>query len=116
MEGTVRLKDGSVHVILTTRDVLDLVDEYMGYDMRQAVVDELNEQELLHEDDDECIRELNDQCGELSKHHREVCRELYDAQKKLTGLISAKELNRSAISSVAGEIGRITSREVNTNY
>lgn len=113
MAGAISLSDGSVHVILTTRDALDLVGDYMGDEMRQAVLEAL---ELLHADDDACIKALNDRCGELSKNHREVMQKICAAQLILNDLIAAKELDRKAISDICGKLGGIVSTELGRPY
>lgn len=116
MASTVTTPDGQTHVIMTSRDLLDLIDAYMGLEAREAVVEQMNEQELLHADDEECIREMNDMLGDLSKHHKEVCQNLYDAQKGLADLIAARDLDRRAISSICGKLSAILHREINTNH
>lgn len=116
MARTVATLDRKTHGIMNSWDLLDLISEYMGDEMKEAIVEEMNEQDLLHADDEECIRELNDLCGKLSKHHREVCKELYEAKKELADLVCARELDRKAISDTAGKIGRIVSHEVGASH
>lgn len=112
MTNTVTTLDKKMHVILCTEDLLTLIEEYMGYDFKEAVVQVMNEQEDMHLDDEECIKELNDECGELSKHHRKVMQDIDDIKAQLVDLISAKELDRRAISNLCGDLGMIVSREL----
>lgn len=105
--------DKKMHTILGTDDLLELVDEYMGYEVKEAIVEAMNEIEEVHYDDEECIRELNDQCGKLWHKHREVMQEIDEEQLALNDLITAKELDRKAISNVCGELSGIVRGELN---
>ena len=115
MGNLIETPDKKIHTILDTDDLLELVEDYMGSEIREAIVEAMNEQEEEHFDDKECIRELNDQCGELSKNHRKTMQQIYDEQLALHDLIIAEELDRKAISKVCEKLSSITSRELNRN-
>lgn len=105
--------DGTQHTIWGLDDLLTLIGDYMGYEFKEAIVEEMNAIEDVHLEDDDCIREMNDQCGELWHKHREVMQEIDEEQKKLSGLLTAKELDRKSLSNVCCRIGGITMKELN---
>ena len=115
MGSLIETPDKKIHTILDADDLLELVEDYMGAEVREAIIDIMNEQEEEHLDDEECIKELNDRCGELSKNHREIMEQIYDEQRSLKDLITAKDLDRGAISTVCGKLGSIIRRELNRN-
>ncbi|MBQ9612004.1 MAG: hypothetical protein IJV14_05375, partial [Lachnospiraceae bacterium] len=87
MMGTIiTLKDGSNHTVLTILDLMDLVDTYMGAEMKTAIEEEFNEAELAHADDDEYIRDLEQENKGLRDHHKEVMEKLRDNQSELNDL------------------------------
>jgi len=106
------LKDGSRHVALGILDLVDLVDSYMGLDMKTAIEEEFNEAELAHYDDDAYIKDLEQENAGLRGHYRQVMGELEEASKQLAAEIRKKDPDRRAISDLAGRIGIITGREL----
>jgi hypothetical protein len=116
MGNIISTPDNKTHAILDNNDLLALIEDYMGAEVKEAIVEAVNEMEDEHLDDDECIKALNDQCGELSKNHREVMQKIYAAQLILHDLITAKELDRKAISDICGKLGGIVSTELGRPY
>ena len=109
MAHTVELADGSIHLISSERDMLDLVDEQMGYEARAALEEILSEHDL----DADYIEELENDVKGLREHHKEVMEELRKLSEEIAGLISEKDIDRKKLSAVAGEIGILTWREMN---
>ena len=101
------LTNGRIETIFTERDFLELVDECMGSDAREWL------EEWLAEKDGDYIDDLEKENDSLRAHHKEVMVELWKESKTIAGLIRSKEIDRSALSATAGNIGRITWREVN---
>lgn len=108
MGNLIEMPDKKIHTILDTDDLLELVEDYMGPEVREAIVEAMNEQ-------DDCMKDLEYQCVELTKNHREIMQQIYDEQLALHDLIIAEELDRKAISKVCGRLSSITSRELNRN-
>ena len=106
------LKDGSNHTVFSVLDLMDLVDTYMGLEMKSAIEEEFSEAELAHYDDDEYIKDLEQENKGLRDHHKEVMEELRDASKTLAHEIGQPVQDRKAISNIAGTIGIITGREL----
>jgi len=88
--------------------MLELVDEYMGMDARMWFEDYLAGADSQTAD----VAAMETWYEKRSEHYRQVIRELRAHAEKLSGLIREKELNRTAISHEAGQIGVITGREL----
>ena len=90
---TILLTDKKVATILEPRHMLELVDEYMGTDARMWFEDYL--------------AGADSQTADVA-----AMETYYEKRIELAGLIREKELNRTAISHEAGQIGVITGREL----
>ena len=112
MGNLISLKDGTLATVLSGEDLLDLIETHMGLEMKEAVVEWINEMELEHVDDDECIHELNEMISEDHKHYKETMEKIHEVSEKLNGLISEKELDRRAISNTVGAISALAYKEV----
>lgn len=112
MGNLISLKDGTLATVLSGEDLLDLIETHMGQEMKEAVVKWINEMELEHADDDECIHELNEMIGEDHKWYKETMEKIHTESEKLSSLISEKELDRRAISNTVGAISVLAYREV----
>ena len=103
MAHTIELIDGSIHTINSERDILDLVDEHMGFYARTELEDMFSEHDL----DADYIEELEDDLKGVREHHKEVMKELRKLAETIAGLIREKDIDRKKLSTVAGEIGSI---------
>jgi translation elongation factor EF-4 len=112
MGNLISLKDGTLATVLSGEDLLDLIETHMGQEMKEAVVEWMNEIDLQHADDEECIHELNELISEDHAHYKEVLGKIEEESNKLTDLIVAKELDRRAISNTAGAISMLVNKEV----
>lgn len=112
MGAIIKLKDGSLETVLSGEDLNRLIDKYMGQEMKEAVVEWMNELDLEHADDEDCIHELNEMISEDYKRYRETMEQIRTEAEKLNGLISAKDLDREAISNTVGAISVLAYREV----
>ena len=108
MADVIQLSDGSVHTLFDERDALDLIDRYMGMEMRKWLEDWLSESD----DDAAYIEDLEKEADGLRAHHKEVMAELRKQSETIAGLIREKEIDRKALSAAAGAIGCLTWREL----
>ena len=108
MADVIQLSDGSVHTLFDERDALDLIDRYMGLELRKWL------ENLLSESDDDAayIDDLEKEADGLRAHHKEVMAELRKQSENIAGLIREKKIDRKALSAAAGAIGSITWREL----
>ena len=76
MGNLIRLKVGTIATVLSGEDLLYLIETQMGQEMKEAVVEWMNEIDLQHADDEECIHELNELISEDHAHHKQLMEEL----------------------------------------
>ena len=109
MANVIRLKSGRCETVYDLEDLLWLVEQHMGDDTRRLL------EELTASEDDgaEYIADLEKENQRLRDHHHEVMTELRSLSETEARLIQEKEIDRKALSTVAGKIGTITWREVN---
>ncbi len=108
MADVIQLSDGSVHTVFDERDALELVDRYMGMEMRRWLEDWMSESD----DDAAYIDNLEKETEGFRAHHSEVMAELRRQSETIAGLIREKEIDRKALSAAAGAIGCVTWREM----
>ena len=108
MADVIQLSDGCVHTVFDERDALELIDQYMGMEMRRWIEDWMSE----GDDDAAYIDDLEKEAEGLRAHHKEVMQELRRQSETIAGLIREKEIDRKALSSAAGAIGCVTWREM----
>ena len=111
MGNLISLKDGTLATVLSGEDLLDLIETHMGQEMKEAVVEWMNELDLEHADDEECIHELNELISKDHKRYKETMEQIRMEAEKLNGLITAKDLDRRAISNTVGAISVLAHRE-----
>ena len=109
MANVIRLKSGRCETVFDLEDLLRLVEAHMGDETRRLLED------LTAPDDDaaEYIGSLEKEIQELREHHKTVMRELRTLSETEARLIQEREIDRQALSTVAGKIGTITWREIN---
>ena len=109
MPSVIQLKSGKTETVFDLEDLLRLVEQHMGDDTRRLL------EELTAPEDDaaEYIADLEKENHRLRDHHHEVMTELRSLSESEARLIQEKEIDRKALSAVAGKIGTITWREVN---
>ena len=109
MANVIQLKTGQVETVFDLEDLLRLVEAHMGDETRRLLEDLTGPED----DAEEYIAHLEKKNQRLREHHREVMQTLRELSETEAKLIREKEINRVALSSVAGKIGKITWREVN---
>lgn len=105
----IQLKSGQTETVFDLEGMLYLVEQHMGSDAR-CLLEEFTTPE---EDDADYIADLEAEYKRYRDHHHEVMKELRELSETEARLIREKEIDRKALSAVAGQIGRITWREVN---
>ncbi len=110
MADTLMMWDGGIRTVFSMDDFIQLVDEYMGMDARQWLEAGLSSSEGIWAYAEELEKDLERQ----KKHHREVMMELRSLSEKEAGLIEEKKIERHELSNIAGKIGVITWREINS--
>ena len=109
MANVIQLKSGRCETVFDLEDLLRLIEEHMG-DETRCLLEELT---APPDDNTEYIEQLEQENRELREHHRAVMRELRTLSETEARLIQEREIDRQALSTVAGKIGTITWREIN---
>ena len=102
------LWDGRVENVTDDRDMMYLVDEYMGMDARWWFEDRNKEQEDIEKEYDDLWKDYEKQ----QEEHKAVIREIEAETDKLSDLLKQKRLNRKAISDALKAIDLIVWREL----
>ena len=109
MADLIRLRGDSVRMVLDIRDMLDLIDSHLGDEARRWLEEYLSE----IEDPGDYISNLESEVERLKEHHRDVMQVLRTESETIAGLIREREIDRQRLSTVAGNIGAVTWRELN---
>lgn len=109
MGQVIGLLNGEYETVSGLDDFIRMVDEHLGSEARECLEDYLAEQD----EDADYIRFLEQENQKLRDHHHEVMQELRESAEWTASLIREKEIDRKALSTVAGKIGKITWREIN---
>ncbi len=109
MPSVIQLKSGKTETVFDLEGLLYLVEQYMGSEARLLLEDLITPEN----DDAEYIADLEKDIQKLRDHHHEVMEELRKLSETEARLIREKEIDRKALSTVAGKIGTITWREIN---
>ena len=104
----IQLKSGQTETIFDLEGMMYLVEQHMGSDAR-CLLEEL----AAPEEDADYIADLEKENQQLRDHHHEVMVKLRKLSETEARLIQEKEINRKALSTVAGKIGTITWGEIN---
>lgn len=104
MANVITLPGGRNETIFDEQDFLNLVDGCMGFEARRWLGDWLAERD----GDSAYIDDLKKEADGLRTHIKEVMAELRRKSGTIAQLIREKEIDRRALSTAAGNIGRIT--------
>ena len=122
MADVIELLDGSIHTVSGERDILSLVEEKMGLEVRALIEDliakpdpseAIEDPVVESEGDDQCIEELEKRLDGVGEHFRDVMKALREQSEVISTLIEKRNIDRAALSTAAGKIGEITWRELN---
>ena len=109
MPNVIQLNTGKIETVFDLEGMLYLVEQHMGSDARFL----LEEFTTPEEDDTDYIADLEAEYKRYRDHHHEVMKELRELSETEARLIREKDIDRKALSDVAGKIGKITWREIN---
>ena len=108
MATTIMTPDGGIETVFDLDSLLRLIEERMGYEARDLL------EEWIRPDSDaeEYIACLEKEVEAQKARRMDAMKALRKQSETIAGLIREKELNRTAISHEAGQIGVITGREL----
>lgn len=102
------LWDGRVENVTDNRDMMYLVDEYMGMEARWWFEDRDKEQVDIEKECDDLWKDYE----KLQEEHKVVIREIKDVVDKISELLQQPRLNRKAVAEVVKAIDLIVWREL----
>ena len=112
MPHVLKAKDGKCHTVFDERDILSLVEDYAGYDVRAWLEEWLDEQRDLALDAQNAARETEGEIDTLRDHHREVLSDMYEEASWLMKLTTEYRPKRSDIRECAEKIWNVLVREI----
>ncbi len=104
----ITLWDGRTQLVTDKRDMLFLVDEYMGMEARWWFEDEDNERDDFEKELDDLWKDYEKQ----QEEHKAVIGEIQTETDKISELLEQKRLNRKAISEALKSVELILWREL----
>lgn len=109
---TVALRDGHNVTLFSIKDVLEIIDMYCGYDMRNLIRDGIRDLEAENEDlemqNKDYARTL--ECN--NEEEQELLQSIRDETEALLAELSAPRMNRRKIRGITKTIFRIVNAEL----
>lgn len=112
MPQVLEAKDGKCHTVFDERDILSLVEDYAGYDIRVWLEEWLAEQKTETEDAIKTANETEAEIDSLRDHHREVLSNMYEEASWLMKLTGEYRPKRSDIRECTEKIWNTLVQEI----
>ena len=112
MPQVLKAKDGKCHTVFDERDILSLVEDYAGYDIRVWLEEYLNVQRYEVEEALETAKETEGEIDSLRDHHREVLSNMYEEASWLMKLTGEYRPKRSDIRECTEKIWNVLVQEI----
>ncbi len=101
MPHVIQLKDGKLLIAFEIRDVLEVVENYIGQETRKYI------EEYLEEN----IQDTKD-IDQMGDHQRHILCDVLEEMDALDGLLREQRLNRKRILEAVNNIRQIVNREL----
>ena len=112
MPHTVEAKDGRLFTIFSDDDLLDIVSQYAGPEIRKA----LEESHLLSTDEktdfEQALDLAQQECESSCDHYRSILGDIQDQSDQLHKLLNAPRLNRKLLGNAVEVIHHLAYREM----
>jgi len=105
-------KDGKNHTVIDEADILSLVEDYAGYDIRVWLEEWLTEQRAETQDALAAAKETEEEIDSLRDHHREVLSDMYEEASWLMKLTGEYRPKRSDIRECTEKIWNVLAQEI----
>ena len=112
MPHTLTTSDGRNHTVFDEQDILRLVEEYAGRDVRGWIEDWMIKQAKTLEDSKDEIKECQDEIDRLQDHQRLVLTDMYEEASWLLKLTGEPRPKRSDIRACVEKIWSTLKQEV----
>ena len=104
--------DGRTYTVFDERDVLSLVEDYAGQDIRSWLEDFLSDLRAEVEGSGAEVQEYRDDIDKLQDHQRLVLTDIYEDASWLMKLTDESRLRRKDIRGCAERIWNVLNREL----
>ena len=104
MQGVLATRDGKIHTVLDIRDILTLVNDYAGCEIRSWIEEWIDEQLLEIEDAKGEAQECQEELDQLRDHQRLVLSDIYEDAAWLIKLTNEPKMKREDIRECAQRI------------
>ena len=108
MPHVLRLKHGKLITPFDLEDVLEIVKEYAGDEVRQYLAENLSDTDAL----DRLYREHEEDLERLDDHQRAVLNAVREEAESLGNLLDAQRLDRRKLKKATDNIWRMCDREL----
>ena len=108
----VTARDGRNYTVFEERHLLEVIEEYAGFEVLECLKDFMAESAEAAEETAEENKELMEEIDELQDHQRLVLSEIYEDAERLMELTERHRLERKEISECAEKIWRTLHREL----
>ena len=112
MPHALRLKDGKLITPFDLEDVLEIVEEYAGDEVRQYLAENLSDTDALEKELDRLYREHEEDLERLGDHQRAVLNAVREEAESLGNLLDAQRLDRRKLKKATDNIWRMCDREL----
>ena len=112
MPHVLKLKDGKLITPFDLEDVLEIVKEYAGDEVRQYLAENLSDTDALEKELDRLYREHEEDLERLGDHQRAVLNAVREEAESLGNLLDAQRLDRRKLKKATDTILRMCDREL----
>ena len=112
MPHVLKLKNGKLITPFDLADVLEVVGEYAGDEVRRYLEENLSDTEELEKELDGMYREHEEELERQGDQQRALLNEIREEAESLGGLLEAPRLDRKKLKQAAENIWRMCYREL----
>lgn len=115
MPEMIQTKDGKNHTMFDNKDIYDLIDEYMGMEARDLIIDWIKDIKECADYESEQSREeeMNKFTKQFTDKHKEIFNELHELSVNIGELITEETIDRRKLSNMVGQLSIKISHEPN---
>ena len=112
MPHVIQLKDGKLLIVFEIRDVLEVVENYIGQETRKYIEEYLEENIQDTKDFETQLTEYEKEIDQMGDHQRHILCDVLEKMDALDGLLREQRLNRKRILEAVNNIRQIVNREL----
>ena len=110
MPNVIQLKDGKLLIAFEIRDVLEVVENYIGQETRKYIEEYLEENIQDTKDFETQLTEYEKEIDQMGDHKRHILCDVLEEMDASDGLLQEQRLNRKRILDAVNNIRQIVKR------